>query len=32
MLLPVYELALEARGLDKSFARPLVAQDGLETR
>lgn len=32
MLLPVYELALETRGLDKSFARPLVAQDGLETR
>ena len=31
-MLPLYERALEMRGLDKSFARSLVAQDGLETR
>lgn len=31
-MLPLYEQALAMRGLDTSFARSLVAQDGLETR
>ena len=31
VMLPLYEQALTSRGLDPSFAKVLVAQDGLET-